>query len=116
MKPFAFAVAGPALLPAVCAAQGRALDFDLVCTAKAADGRLEAPDRTFHVQVTDDNDATMQEKGAATPASEETHTYANAYLWKAGGVDNFFDRFKGTLTTKPRSFTWTCTKVGGQKF
>ena len=104
------------LVSTASSAQDRALDFDLECSARTADGMAEAPARAFHVQMTADNEATMMEKGAPTPASEETHTYVNAYLWRADGVDNYFDRIKGTLTTKPRTFTWQCVKVGGQKF
>lgn len=92
------------------------MDFDLECTAKAADGTVEAPPRIFPVQMKDDNEATMTERGAPTPANEETHTDVNAYLWRVDGVDNTFDRFRGTLTTTPKSFTWQCSKVGGQKF
>jgi hypothetical protein len=96
MKVFMLAMACCALTPSLCAAQGgRALDFDLVCTAKTADGMVEAPSRTFHVQMTDENDATMMEKGVPTPAQEETHTYVNAYLWKADGVDNFLTGSRG---------------------
>lgn len=112
------------LLAAVCwmlvtvnaSAQERTLDFDLECVAKTADGVVQAPPRSFHVQITADNQVTMMEKGTPPPASEETHTYVNAYLWRADGVDHYFDRIKGTLTTKPKTFTWQCQKVGGQKF
>ena len=104
------------LVPVVASAQERGLDFDLECTARTAEGAVEAPPRSFHVQITADNQATMMEKGIPPPASEETHTYVNAYLWRADGVDNYFDRIKGTLTTKPKSFTWQCQKAGGQKF
>ncbi len=117
VKSFVLITAFATLLPSLCLAQGgRAVDFDLVCAAKAADGAELAPVRTFHVQMTEDNDATMMEKGVSTPINEGTHTYVNAYLWEADGVKNYFDRFKGTLTTEPKTFTWTCSKVGGQKF
>ena len=103
--------------PALCLAQGgRTIDFDLLCTVKSAGGTQLAPDRTFHVEFTPDNDATMMEKGIPLPANEGTHTYVNAYLWEVDGVKNYFDRFKGTLTTEPKTFTWMCSKVGGQKF
>ena len=53
------------------------------------------------------------ERGVPGHSKEETHTYANAYLRRADGMDHHFDRFTGNLKTKPRSFTWHCTKVGG---
>jgi hypothetical protein len=104
------------MVPVATLAQERALDFDLECTAKTAEGAVEAPPRSFHIQITAEGQATVIDKNAPPPANEETHTYVNAYLWRADGVDNFFDRIKGTLTTKPRTFTWHCQKVGGQKF
>ena len=104
------------VIPVAASAQDRALDFDLECTFKMAEGAIEAPPRSFHVQITADNQAAMMEKGTPPPASEETHTYVNAYLWRADGVDNYFDRLKGTLTTKPKTFTWQCLKVGGKRF
>ena len=116
MKILVIATACFALLPSMGRPQGRAVDFDLVCTAKADDGTIEAPQRTFHVQISDDDQVAMMERGVPTPSKEETHTYVNAYLWRADGVDHHFDRFTGKLTTKPKSFTWHCTKVGGQKF
>ena len=117
MKFLAAVIAFAASSPSFCSAQGgRAVDFDLVCTAKATDGTELAPTRTFHVQMDADNDATMMEKGTPTPTNEGTHTYVNAYLWEVDGVKNYFDRFKGTLTTEPKTFTWICSKVGGQKF
>ena len=104
------------LIPVAASAQERALDFDLECTAKTHEGTVEAPPRSFHVQITADNQATIMEKGTPPPTNEETHTYVNAYLWRADGVDNYFDRIKGTLSTKPETFTWQCVKAGGQKF
>lgn len=116
MKMLAPAILWWAFLPAIGFAQGGVADFDLECTAKAPDGTVEAPARTFRVHMTEDNEATMMEKGVSVPLNEETHTYVNAYLWKVDGVNNYFDRFKGTLTTKPATHTWQCVKVGGQRF
>jgi hypothetical protein len=116
MKLSLLAVVCSIVIPGAASAQERALDFDLECTSKTAEGAMEAIPRSFHVQITADNQATMIEKGAPPPTSEETHTYINAYLWRADGVDNYFDRLKGTLTTKPKTHTWQCLKVGGQRF
>ena len=103
-------------IPVAALAQERVLDFDLACTVKTTEGAVEAPPRSLHVQITADNQATMMENGVPPPASEETPTYVNAYVWLADGVDNYFDRIKGPLTTKPKSFKWQCLKAGGQKF
>ncbi len=102
--------------PVATSAQERTLDFDLKCTAKPVEGAVDARTRTFHVQITADNQATIKEEGAPPPTSEETRTYVNAYLWRADGVDSYFDRIEGTLTTKPKTLTWQCQKAGGQKF
>jgi len=96
MKRSVLAAACCSGVPVAALSQERALAFVLACTAKTADGAVEAPPRTFHVQITDDNQATMMERGTQPPANAETHTYVNAYLWRAEGVDNYSDRINGT--------------------
>ena len=92
---------------------GTERSFASVCLGRTRQRWIRAA-RQFWIRP--DENIFADGKGCASPANEQTHTYVNAYPWRADGIDNYFDRLKGTLTTKPKTFTWQCLKVGGQKF